>query len=51
MASVIRSTRISTPRWPITPKACGCAAGFDRLVMLATDAERIDRVMWTPPVE
>ena len=30
------------------PPACGCALGFDRLVMLATGAERIDQVIWTP---
>ena len=30
------------------PPACGCAMGFDRLVMLATGAERIDQVIWTP---
>jgi lysyl-tRNA synthetase class 2 len=30
------------------PPACGVALGFDRLVMLATNAGRIDRVMWTP---
>ena len=31
------------------PPAAGCALGFDRLAMLATDAEAIDDVMWTPP--
>ncbi|MGD9783725.1 MAG: EF-P lysine aminoacylase EpmA [Hyphomicrobiaceae bacterium] len=30
------------------PEASGCALGFDRLVMLATGAERIDDVIWTP---
>jgi lysyl-tRNA synthetase class 2 len=30
------------------PQASGVALGFDRLVMLATQADRIDRVMWTP---
>jgi lysyl-tRNA synthetase class 2 len=30
------------------PPASGVALGFDRLVMLATRAGRIDRVMWTP---
>jgi lysyl-tRNA synthetase class 2 len=31
------------------PPAAGCALGFDRLAMLATGANRIDQVMWTPP--
>lgn len=30
------------------PQASGCALGFDRLVMLATGAQRIDDVIWTP---
>ena len=30
------------------PQAAGCALGFDRLVMLATGAERLDQVIWTP---
>jgi lysyl-tRNA synthetase class 2 len=33
------------------PRASGIALGFDRLVMLATGAERIDQVMWTPVAE
>ena len=32
----------------IMPPAAGIAMGFDRLVMLATHAPRIDDVMWTP---
>ena len=30
------------------PPASGCALGFDRLVMLATGAERIEQVIWSP---
>jgi lysyl-tRNA synthetase class 2 len=33
------------------PPACGIALGFDRLVMLATGAQWIDQVVWTPMVE
>ena len=33
------------------PPASGCALGFDRLVMLATGAERIDQIIWTPMTE
>jgi elongation factor P--(R)-beta-lysine ligase len=33
------------------PEASGIALGFDRLVMLATGAERIEQVIWTPVVE
>jgi len=50
--------RIHGERYPIDedflaalahmPPASGVALGFDRLVMLATNAGRIDRVMWTP---
>lgn len=32
----------------IMPPASGIALGFDRLVMLATGASRIDQVIWTP---
>ncbi len=30
------------------PPACGIALGFDRLVMLASGAERIEQVLWAP---
>ena len=33
------------------PPASGIALGFDRLVMLATGAQRIDQVIWAPTVE
>lgn len=33
------------------PEASGCALGFDRLVMLATGAPRIDDVIWAPVPE
>ncbi len=32
----------------ILPQASGAAMGFDRLVMLAAGASRIDHVLWTP---
>jgi lysyl-tRNA synthetase class 2 len=32
----------------IMPPACGSAMGFDRLVMLATGASRIEQVLWSP---
>jgi lysyl-tRNA synthetase class 2 len=32
----------------LMPPASGIAMGFDRLVMLATGAPRIDDVIWTP---
>lgn len=33
------------------PPASGCALGFDRLVMLAGGAQRIDQVIWTPQAD
>ncbi len=35
----------------IMPPACGAALGFDRLVMLATGAPRIEQVLWVPVAE
>ena len=32
----------------LMPPASGSALGFDRLVMLATGAARIEQVLWTP---
>ena len=31
------------------PEASGVALGFDRLVMLASGALKVDQVVWTPP--
>jgi elongation factor P--(R)-beta-lysine ligase len=33
------------------PPASGIALGFDRLIMLASGAERLDQVLWTPVAE
>ncbi|MGQ4813262.1 EF-P lysine aminoacylase EpmA [Agrobacterium vitis] len=35
----------------IMPEASGIALGFDRLVLLATGAQRIEQVLWTPVAE
>ena len=32
----------------VMPPAAGIALGFDRLVMLATGAQRIEQVLWAP---
>ena len=53
--------RIHAERYPIdedfldalarVPPASGIALGFDRLVMLATGAQHIEQVIWTPVTE
>ncbi len=60
-AAMAEKARIHGERYPIDedflaalaqmPQASGIALGFDRLVMLATGANRIDQVIWTPVVE
>ena len=47
MASAIRSTRIFLPRSRRCRRPAASRSGFDRLVMLATGAARIDQVLWT----
>jgi lysyl-tRNA synthetase class 2 len=60
-AAMREKQRIHGERYPVDedflealsamPEACGIALGFDRLVMLATGAQRIEQVIWTPVVE
>ena len=60
-ADMEEKARIYGERYPIDedflaalaqmPAASGIALGFDRLVMLCTDARRIDDVIWTPVAE
>jgi lysyl-tRNA synthetase class 2 len=61
-AEMERKEKLYGERYPIDedflcalgrmPPASGCALGFDRLVMLAARASRIDQVIWTPlPLE
>jgi lysyl-tRNA synthetase class 2 len=33
------------------PQASGIALGFDRLVMLATGAQRIEQILWSTVAE
>jgi lysyl-tRNA synthetase class 2 len=57
-AEMAEKERIYGERYPIDedflaalklmPPASGAALGFDRLVMLATGATRIEQVLWTP---
>jgi lysyl-tRNA synthetase class 2 len=60
-AAMAEKQRIHRERYPVDedfmdalgrmPQASGIAVGFDRLVMLATGAQHIDQVIWTPVVE
>jgi lysyl-tRNA synthetase class 2 len=50
-ASAIRSTRTSSSRCRSCRRPAARRWGFDRLVMLATGAERIEQVLWTPVSE
>lgn len=60
-ADMDEKQRIYGERYPIDedflaalgamPQASGIALGFDRLVMLATGARRIEDVLWTPVAE
>ena len=57
-AEMAEKARLYGERYPIDeellealalmPPASGAALGFDRLVMLATSAERVAQVLWTP---
>ena len=60
-AEMMEKQRVYGERYPLDedflaalahmPQASGCALGFDRLVMLATGAERIEQVLWAPVAE
>ena len=57
-ADMARKARLYGEAYPIDeaflealghmPQASGAALGFDRLIMLATGAEHIEQVLWTP---
>jgi lysyl-tRNA synthetase class 2 len=57
-AEMAEKERVHGERYPLDedflaalramPPASGIALGFDRLVMLATGAQRIEQVLWTP---
>ena len=60
-AEMAEKARVHGERYPLDedflaalahmPPACGIALGFDRLAMLATGAQRIEQVLWTPVAE
>jgi lysyl-tRNA synthetase class 2 len=60
-AEMAEKQRVYGERYPVDedflaalahmPPASGIALGFDRLVMLATGAQRIEQVLWTPVAE
>ena len=60
-AEMAEKARVHGERYPLDedflaalahmPPASGIALGFDRLVMLATGAQRIEQVLWTPVAE
>lgn len=61
LAEMDEKSRVYGERYPldedflaalaVMPEASGSALGFDRLVMLATGAERIEQVLWVPVAE
>jgi len=60
-AEMAEKQRVHGERYPVDedflsalarmPPASGIALGFDRLAMLATGAQRIEQVLWTPVAE
>ena len=60
-SEMVEKQRVHGERYPLDedflsalaqmPPASGIALGFDRLVMLATGAQRIEQVLWTPVAE
>ena len=60
-AAMVEKEQLYGERYPIDadflaalehmPPASGIALGFDRLVMLATGAQRVDQVIWAPVAE